>query len=82
MTEDELDALAEYMSIVNAKLAELTEAINVLGQRKYRGAFSKSESYFKGNMVSWHGELWHCTRDNTNEKPGTDDWQLMTKEAR
>ncbi len=37
--------------------------------------------YKKGDTVTWAGSAWTCIQD-TEEKPGTDDWRLSVKKGR
>ncbi len=50
----------------------------------YRGVFKDGETYEKGDMVTWGGDLWHCNDETTSEKPleGMKTWQLAVKKGR
>jgi hypothetical protein len=46
----------------------------------YRGIFKQSETYNKGDMVTWDGGLWHCQMDNPKMAPGkSEDWKLAVR---
>lgn len=48
-----------------------------------RGVFSETESYEKGDAVSYGGSLWISQKDTPEGKPGTsDDWRLSVKRGR
>lgn len=47
----------------------------------YRGVFKDGESYERGDMVTWGGDLWHAERA-TSQKPATDDWRLAVRKGR
>lgn len=47
----------------------------------YRGVYIEGEAYEKGDMVTWGGSMWHCNAQ-TDEKPGSDAWQLAVKKGR
>ena len=49
----------------------------------YRGVWAVG-SYRVGNFVTYGGSLWHCDRDNTDTKPGTDAsaWTLAVKHGK
>lgn len=48
-----------------------------------RGVFSETESYEKGDAVSYGGSLWISQKDAPEGKPGTgEDWRLSVKRGR
>ena len=49
----------------------------------YRGVYKDSQSYERGDTVTWGGSLWHCDQD-TAEKPGDGSkaWTLCAKKGR
>lgn len=69
---------------VKSQTEPLRQKINELEERQrefcYRGVWAVG-SYKRGNFVTFGGSLWHCDRDNTDTKPGTDAsaWTLAVK---
>lgn len=49
----------------------------------YRGVYKDSETYSRGDIVTWGGSSWHCD-EAKNIKPGAPDsgWRLMVKAGR
>jgi hypothetical protein len=53
----------------------------------YHGIYKSDREYFRGDVVTWGGEAWHCNADNVKEEPryqhgGTSSWSMMVKRGR
>lgn len=47
----------------------------------YRDIFKDGEEYYRGDVVTWGNQTYHCQR-TTKAKPGTsDDWRLMVRKG-
>lgn len=62
--------------------APYTKCFNVPAML-YRGVFRPTDSYVKGDVVTYGGSTWYCKKD-TQQTPrdNAEDWQLMVKEGR
>ena len=56
----------------------------VLPFLRYQGVFQDGKSYEPGDVVTWAGSSWHCTRSATHTKPGdgAEGWTLIVKRGR
>lgn len=68
-------ALAERVDDLERRLAE--------GRVDYRGVWSAGQEYRRGNLVTLHGNIFHCNRQ-TDGKPGEDHdgWTLAVRKGR
>jgi hypothetical protein len=50
----------------------------------YREVFKEGTTYYRGDMASFGGSVWHCAEPSTITKPGQGNpaWKLATKHGR
>ncbi|MCE8052282.1 hypothetical protein HOP61_13305 [Halomonas daqingensis] len=48
----------------------------------YKGTYVESESYTKGDLVTWGGSVWHSEIEENTTKPGAgEEWKLAVKKG-
>lgn len=63
---------------LDSRIAEMEAKKSI----EYRGIWSSSEYYCKGDFVTWGGSMWHANT-NTRSKPGTDaTWRMAVKSGK
>lgn len=77
--------LREKLTPMQARIAALESRIDTLEKRpptSYKGVWSASERYTRGDFVTYGGSVWAAARD-TQTKPGFEqqsrDWVLAVK---
>jgi hypothetical protein len=50
----------------------------------YREVFEEGATYYRGDMVTFGGSIWHCAEPSTTTRPGEGNlaWKLATKRGR
>lgn len=87
------DNLAKLLEPLTTQIQELTKRLATIEGRgiQYRGLFSASEDYRRGDFVSHQGSMFHCTRDTqgiapslseSEAKPVDFPWQLAVRRGR
>lgn len=77
--------IAPAIHDLETKVAALSARITDLeaGSMKYCGVHQASLAYRKGDVVTFDGSAWCCTRSVSAERPGSSDaWQLMVKHGK
>lgn len=90
-TQDLHQTLIETLQLALQKCATLemmmnanTDALRTAHIQRpfgYKGVFKSSETYTKGNFVTWSGALWACL-GKTSEPPPGGNWQLAVAKGR
>lgn len=85
-TKDELNALVKAAvdeCVPQFVEQRITEFLKDWPKPEYRDVWKDSETYERGNFVTWGGSLFHCNDSGTKSKPGTDgSWTLAVKRGR
>lgn len=87
------DEVIDYVGLLADKFVDAIEHIDKLNARikvlearpelKYCGVWSADKVFGQGNFVTDSGSLWHASRANIGERPGSGDaWQLAVKKGR
>jgi hypothetical protein len=75
----------------HARIGELEARVRQIEDKgvSYRGSYSASEDYKRGDLVSYGGSIFHCTRDTQGVQPAHDGergltfpWQIAVKRGR
>lgn len=89
MTKLDIDLEDARNVVVKARLSGDREQTKRFGipTMIYRGVYSDSEVYQKGDAVTRAGSVWHCDKDNPKTTPGSanesskEEWTLCVKKG-